>query len=113
MTTIRCHFCARLGMWVNPATGVQLCGDCKAAAAAGRWSELARLWLSTYPNEWVDDIAAFIEQGIGVADLDAFERSVDLVACDGCDGRLCGKPHVHRKVHDVATVVATNPKDAG
>ncbi len=41
------------------------------------------------------------------------ERSVALMACDGCDGRLCGKPHVHRKVHDVATAVATNPKDAG
>ncbi len=113
MTTIRCHFCARLGTWVNPATGVQLCGGCMAAVAARRWSELARLWLSTYPNEWVEDVAAFIEGGLGVADVEVFERSVDLVTCDGCDGRLCGKPHVHRRVLVVSTVVATNPKDAG
>ncbi len=113
MTTIRCHFCARLGTWVNPATGVQLCGDCMAAVAARRWSELARLWLSTYPNEWVEDVAAFIEGGLGVADVEGFERSVDLVTCDDCDGRVCGQPHVHRRVLVVSTVVATNPKDAG
>ena len=110
MGTARCNYCKRAGGWVHLGTGGRLCSRCKALAAAGDWDELARRQLRRYPDEWVDDVAAFIQMTFEGASLP--EAVSPLVACDGCDGSVCGRAHTNRRVLAAATVLPRSPKQA-
>jgi len=110
MGATRCNYCKRAGGWVHLGTGGRLCSRCKALAAAGDWDELARRQLRRYPDEWVDDVAAFIQMTFEGASLP--EAVSPLVACDGCDGSVCGRAHTNRRVLAAATVLPRSPKQA-
>ena len=55
-----CHFCRNRGVWRYPS-GWRICSSCRPHAEQHRWDELARRWIRAYPDQWVSDIAAFIE----------------------------------------------------
>lgn len=110
MGTIHCHFCKRLSYWVRPDTGVEMCGSCADAMTRDDWTELARRQLANYPEEWVPDVAAFIQLSAEAATERMLEAVIPLLACNGCDGSLCGESHSWRQVLAVSTVVAKRPK---
>jgi hypothetical protein len=67
--------------------------------------------LTYRPEDWVPDVAAFLEVEADHERADV-ENQVPLEVCDGCDGSVCGsEPHRHRRVLPVATVVA-KPRSA-
>jgi hypothetical protein len=110
MGATRCNYCKRGGRWVHHVTGGRLCSRCKALIAAGDWDELARLQLRRYPEQWVEDVAAFIQMTFEGASLP--EAVSPLVACDGCDGSICGRAHTNRRVLAAATVLPRRRKQA-
>ncbi len=112
MGTILCHYCKHLSAWVRPDTGVRMCESCARAMSQEDWTELARRQLHEYPEEWVGDVAAFIQMSTETRSSLNLEPVVPLLTCDGCKGSLCGKAHSWRQVLPVATVVAQNPKEA-
>jgi hypothetical protein len=112
MTTIRCHFCRKTAWNVFPATGVQVCGYCLTHIRNGDWLALAKSWISNHPDDWVDDVAAFIEHGL-IAGSTNTEKTQPMSICHGCadSSETCDKPHWWKRVLLKSTVVAQNPKD--
>jgi len=58
-----CRFCPRPVDAPDPG----VCGPCAELIEAGSWHLLAHLWLSYRPEDWVTDVAAFLEhtEGLG------------------------------------------------
>lgn len=57
---VRCRFCRNRAAWLYP-NGWRICSSCRVVANEEGWRELARRWLRAYPEEWVPDVAAFVE----------------------------------------------------
>jgi hypothetical protein len=110
MGTIRCHYCKRVAYLVVPATGVQVCSSCTDALVREDWMELAQRQLRNYPEEWVNDVAAFIQMSVE-RHTEGLEHLVPTTTCDGCDGSVCGEVHSWRQVLRRVTAVAQNPKE--
>ena len=81
----RCGYCRRIAYWVRPRTGVQVCSTCKGLLIRREWSYLARRWLTYRPEDWVGDVAAFLEVEADAERVD-LEHQVPLGVCEGCDG---------------------------
>jgi hypothetical protein len=62
-----CKFCHRDAVFVVPDVMVQesrpvgCCRRCGNLAAACSWRRLALIWLQCRPEDWVDDVASFLE----------------------------------------------------
>ena len=111
LPTIRCGYCRRIAYWVRPRTGVQVCSTCKGLLIQRDWSALALRWLTYRPEDWVGDVAGFLEVDAEAERAD-LEHQVPLEVCEGCDGSICGsEPHRHLRVLAVPTVVA-KPRNA-
>jgi hypothetical protein len=59
-----CRFCPRPA----PDAGSAVCNPCRQLIQAGSWHLLAHLWLSYRPEDWVPDVAAFLEYTEGAGD---------------------------------------------
>ena len=62
----KCIFCDNLAVFVVPNlwlgdTPVSCCRQCGNLAAARSWKRLAHRWLVHRPQDWVNDVAAFLE----------------------------------------------------
>jgi hypothetical protein len=89
--TLCCHFCRNRSAWLWPATGWRLCTSCRSGAIVDDWDELARRWLRTYPEEWIGDVAAYIE--VNADRGGAIEPTVALAICEGGAGCRCLETH--------------------
>ena len=104
--SIRCHYCKRIAYWVRPSAGVQFCSSCKALQREKDWAGLAHRWLTNRPEDWVPDVAAFLQMDANHESTE-LERSTPLSVREGCDGSICGsQPHRHGRVLPVPVVVA-------
>ena len=45
--------------------GSTTCGDCSQLVHRGAWNLLAHRWLTERPEDWVPDVAAFLEVSEG------------------------------------------------
>ena len=97
MSTDLCHYCTRPARYIRPATSVQICLSCAKTMVRQDWTELARRQLHHYPNEWVSDVASFIQRSAEVEAKATAESVIPLVFCDGCDGSVCGAAHSRRQ----------------
>ena len=50
-----CKYCSA------PVTSSTTCSDCDALVQNRSWTRLAHRWLAARPEDWVPDVAAFLE----------------------------------------------------
>jgi hypothetical protein len=54
-----CKYCSA------PADESAICSDCACVIEHRFWSLLARRWLTSRPEDWIPDVAAFLEVSEG------------------------------------------------
>ena len=111
--TIRCNYCKRIAYWVKPATGIQMCSNCKQLTDHEEWHDLALRWLTNYPEDWAPDVAAFLEVA-SERKAAPMERLVPTGVCKGCNGTLCGsEPHRYPRVMPLLGPIAKISRGKG
>ena len=58
-----CRYCTRTAKFVYQKAGVRLCSKCMNLATNRRWEDLASRWLRERPQDWIPDVAAYLELG--------------------------------------------------
>lgn len=86
MSSIWCHYCNRIARLVLPASGAQLCTSCAGVLVRQDWTELARRQLQYHPDQWVADVAAFIQVSVE-AHADEWRALLTLPAPRRREGR--------------------------
>jgi hypothetical protein len=59
---MRCTYCHRQAQWRAGKADLAFCHTCYDLVKRQNWRVLAHRWLLAKPEEWIDDVAAFLER---------------------------------------------------
>lgn len=88
---MKCTYCNEPGLFHLHGSKTRCCDRCMKLYRNEEWEALARVWLMCRPEDWVGDVAAYIEQSaptypvFNMVRAGRYDVPADLVDMDPSD----------------------------
>ena len=88
---MKCTFCTESGPYHLHGSKIRCCERCWRLYRDNEWDALAAVWLASRPEDWVGDVAAYIEQSaptypvFNLTPASRYDVPADLVDMDPSD----------------------------